>query len=148
MPVMLFATELVCEILRLWLMWTHSWPTPPHWDHSHSLVPATESQYETWHHNRRMTKTISANSLNFTNLYLLSYYFSTRINWKNLHTNTSMNGLHWSCIFHFFVLTDKLKKTCGYVHLGKQSINRYVDDLIVCIKLRKMGEKQSPKNIY
>lgn len=38
---------------------------------SRFLLPATESQYEIWHHNGRMTKTISTNSLNFTNPYLL-----------------------------------------------------------------------------
>lgn len=59
---------------------------------SRSLLPATESQYEIWHHNGRMTKTISADSLNFTNLYLLSYFLSSSIHRKYLHNNTGMNG--------------------------------------------------------
>lgn len=147
MPQMLFAPELVCAHCC-----AYGWCGNTQLANctllgpSHSLLPATESQYEIWHHNGRMTKTISANSPNFTNLYLLSYFLSSSIHWRYLHTNAGMNGLHWSCIFLYFVLKDKLKKAGGLVHSGKQriaaasrawGINRYVDDLIICIKLCK-----------
>lgn len=103
-----------------------------------------------------MTKTISANSLNFANLYPLFNFLFSRIHWTYQHNNAGINGLHWSCIFLYFVLKDKLKQAGGHVHSVKQriaaasrawGINRYVDDLIICITLCKKGEKQSPKNI-
>lgn len=110
---------------------------------SRSLVPNTESQYETWHHEGRMTKTISTNSLNFTNFYLLSYFLCSSIHRKYLHNSIGMNGSgHKS--FSILSLKDKLKQAGGHVHSGKQriaaasrtsGINRYEDDLIICIKL-------------
>lgn len=104
-----------------------------------------------------MTKTISANSLNFANLYLLSNFLFSRIHWKYLHNNADMNGLHWSCIFLYFVLKDKLKQAGGHVHSVKQriaaasrawGINRYVDDLIICITLCKKGGENNPQRIF
>lgn len=96
-----------------------------------------------------MTKTISTNSLNFTNLYFLFYFLYLSIHLKYLHNNTGMNGSHQLQIILYFVLKDKLKQASGHVHLGKQRIaalsrasgkNRYEDDLIAFIKLYKKKE--------
>lgn len=96
-----------------------------------------------------MTKTISTNSLNFTNLYFLSYFPYLSVHHKYLHNNTGMNGsLHLQIII-YIVLKDKLKQTSCQVHSGRQrlgavprasGINRYEDDLIAYIKLFKKKE--------
>lgn len=126
---------------------------------SRSLLPATESQYEIWHHNGRMTKTISANSLNFANLYLLSNFLFSSI---SLEVSTQQCWHEWiALVMHlslFFSLKDKLKQAGGHVHSGKQriaaasrawGINRYVDDLIVCITLcKKEKKKTTPKEYF
>lgn len=92
-----------------------------------------------------MTKTISTNSLNFTNIYFCSYFLYH----KYLHNNTGMNGSHQLQIILYFVLKDKLKQAGGHAHSGKQriaavtrtsGINRYEDDLIAYIKLYKKKE--------
>lgn len=96
-----------------------------------------------------MTKTISTNSLNFTNLYFRSYFLYLSINHKYLHSNMDMNGSLQVQIILYFVLKDKLKQAGGHVHSGKQrisavsrasGINRYEDDLIAYIKLYKKKE--------
>lgn len=96
-----------------------------------------------------MTKTISTNSLNFTNLYFLSYFLYLSIHHKYLRCNTGMNGSHQLQIILYFVLKDKLKQAGGHVHSCKQriaavsrgtGINRYEDDLIAYIKLYKKKE--------